>query len=293
MFFSGFHKLNSDHFGPGNCSEFLASQSVFGSFKDFLPWIVVSGELILAVRLFFTRKLGFPLILFGIFTTSVTLLGFQQFMAVLWVGAFPLLSKKDEKTKVFFLIVSVLSAMISFASGDTYLGISLMSSAIIWLLILFTGPSPEVPTPGKTAVFVTVTLVTLNCLTPYLGWKSSGSFNMYSNLRIEKERTNHFIIRKPLLLSRNLVETVTVLETNLPRYSGLLWLRPEVPEKILKTELHKARREGFAATAKFIRNGETVVLDSPEEISSYIAGFPIFESHFLGFSMTTKGPYCF
>ena len=57
-------------------------------------------------------------------------------------------------------------------------------------------------------------LLFLNGITPYLGLKTRSSLDMYSNLRAEAGRENHFIIRKSADLLGNMADLAVVISTS-------------------------------------------------------------------------------
>ncbi len=59
-------------------------------------------------------------------------------------------------------------------------------------------------------------LATLNGLSPYLGLKTRTAFDMYSNLRLEAERSNHWLVPRSLDLLGLLRDRVKILATDDP-----------------------------------------------------------------------------
>jgi hypothetical protein len=62
-----------------------------------------------------------------------------------------------------------------------------------------------------------IALMFLNGLSPYLGIKTEMSYSMFSNLRTEQDRSNHFLIRHVLHLNGLADDVVTILHSSDPR----------------------------------------------------------------------------
>ncbi len=74
----------------------------------------------------------------------------------------------------------------------------------------------------------------LNGLTPYIGYKTEQSLNMFSNLYTEEGRTNHILMSKPPYLFDEQSKTVEILASSLP------WLNA-IQEKKMKLTYHGFR----------------------------------------------------
>ena len=70
------------------------------------------------------------------------------------------------------------------------------------------------------AEIIILLLVVLNGLTPYLGLKTRTGINMYSNLRIEPDFSNHLIVKKSLALGGYLNDMGLVLGSSDKMYCG-------------------------------------------------------------------------
>jgi len=67
--------------------------------------------------------------------------------------------------------------------------------------------------PRRLLTLLLPALFVINGLCPYLGIKTRSSFDMYSNLRVEGGRSNHFLIRRPLDLFGHMHELYQLRES--------------------------------------------------------------------------------
>jgi hypothetical protein len=75
----------------------------------------------------------------------------------------------------------------------------------------------ERPLPWPSpAAMAAIGLAWLNGLSPYLGLKTRTTFDMYSNLRLEADHSNHLVVPRSLDVFGFLHDRVSVLETNDP-----------------------------------------------------------------------------
>ncbi|MEZ5324874.1 MAG: HTTM domain-containing protein [Verrucomicrobiales bacterium] len=71
--------------------------------------------------------------------------------------------------------------------------------------------------PFRAPLVIVAPLVIINGCSPYLGIKTRTSFNMYSNLRIEADYSNHLFMPESADLLGNLSDTVSIVETDDPQ----------------------------------------------------------------------------
>lgn len=134
--FAGFHKLNTIHFfSPGSCSRELALRLL--EFPEeilrFIPYLVVSGEIFLGSWIHFRKK--FPLVAFGAFCVLLSVLGFHQFSAILWVLAGPqiLFSREAEDRHPWAIMVFAfsLNALLPFLGVKNGGSLNMYSNLVI------------------------------------------------------------------------------------------------------------------------------------------------------------------
>ncbi len=123
FFFAAFHKLNSSHlFTSGSCSKFFLSSIGITStvILTTIPFVAIAGEFILALAFAFSRSQRIPWILLFIFSLSISLSGFHQFVAILWVLAYPLSFQREKEISLRWL---PLAALFSLNALAPFLGI--------------------------------------------------------------------------------------------------------------------------------------------------------------------------
>jgi hypothetical protein len=90
--------------------------------------------------------------------------------------------------------------------------LALVSYVIVWCLGEYR-PERPLARPPVLAMAV-IALLWLNGLSPYLGLKTRTTFDMYSNLRLEADRSNHFLVPRSLDLFGLLRDRVTILDSS-------------------------------------------------------------------------------
>jgi len=97
------------------------------------------------------------------------------------------------------------------------------------------------------ALWIIPVLIFFNGLTPYLGLKTQTSFSMFSNLRVEGERSNHLFIPASVQLTSMAKDLVEIVDTNLET------LQPFVLQNQLITffELRRLTSEAAASNTDF------------------------------------------
>ncbi|MGH7856010.1 MAG: hypothetical protein ACREQY_01680 [Candidatus Binatia bacterium] len=120
------------------------------------------------------------------------------------------------------LVVVALRAVESDAFAIPYYALrQVMFVALVGALLAYvvafrdeTTAAPALPLPRSLLQGVVLALAVVNGLSPYVGLKTRTAFNMYSNLRVEAEGSNHFLVPRSFDLLGILSDTVTVLRTN-------------------------------------------------------------------------------
>ena len=77
-------------------------------------------------------------------------------------------------------------------------------------------PDPDALSVTRPWLWILPALVLANGISPYLGWKTGGAFNMYSNLRVEGDRPNHLFLPGSLRLSRHHRDLVAIVSSSDP-----------------------------------------------------------------------------
>ena len=128
-------------------------------------------------------------------------------------------------------------------------------------------------------------LVALNGISPHLGLKSETSFAMYSNLRTEGGRSNHYIYPNSLQLfdfQRSLIE---VRDSSVVNLASRDWLYTEF-------ELRRFLSNYPEASITYVRDGKTVELGHAKEERWLVEPPTWFEAKFYRFRRVSKSGSC-
>jgi hypothetical protein len=131
--------------------------------------------------------------------------------------------------------------------------LALTGYAIGWCL-LEVRPEAALPRP-RAAVMAVVALVWVNGLSPYLGLKTRTTFDMYSNLRLEADRSNHFLVPRSLDLFGFLGDRVAILETD---DAALRRAYVETGEEMPYVQLRAYLTQHPHARVRYLRGGTQV-----------------------------------
>lgn len=255
--FAAFAKLNHGFLSENNCAtRFLANIQQFYSFVPSLPghWLAIGTialELFLAVLLFSPRTRPFGVrmgIVFHILLAMDPIKRFFNFSSVILLGlcsgvSFSLSEKSDSLVR--FLMTSSVVAFAIFRVIDTPL-ISAVVLSLIWImlaLIVFSASMPSIKPYALPLQFSAVfgaCLILAQGFSPYLGIKTRQSFQMYSNLTINEQNSNHLIIPKSFDLLGLMKDRVTIRkddggetqETSLYEFYRLLKENPDTKYSI-------------------------------------------------------------
>jgi hypothetical protein len=173
------------------------------------------------------------------------------------------------------LLLVLVSGLLAVANWSAYTIVYCWTRQLVWSVyaivlcgaaIVWRGPEDEALRTWRLspAGAVIIALTLLNGSGPYLGLKTRTAFDMYSNLRVEAERSNHLLVPRSLDLLGVLRDRVTILDTNDSR------LRQRFAEpgyEITYFELASLLRESPDARVRYLRNGEEHEYDSSHEDS--------------------------
>ncbi len=140
----------------------------------------------------------------------------------------------------------------------------------------------ELLVPSRRVLLVFPILFFLNGVSPYVGFKTESSFAMYSNLRTEGGRSNHFLVRTPLDLfdyQRDLVQIRSSSHPDLARWSGRT-----VPFVLLRLRVHDVRgATGHDFALAYLREGRVHEVPSAAAAPEFARPPNWFERKFLVF----------
>ena len=154
-------------------------------------------------------------------------------------------------------------------------------SALRWLVWVLYGPfalwmflriagGPVTRRPNASWAWLFPVMVVVNGLMPILGLKNRNSWQMYANLRLEADHSNHFLLPPSLDVAGYLADHVAVQQVSDPELHER-WVRPGHRETwfMFRTEL--ARHPDLSV--RYERNGKVVTVervgDHPELSQPY------------------------
>lgn len=138
---------------------------------------------------------------------------------------------------------------------------------------------PPVAVPRGAIAFVAMALLFLNAATPYVGLKSLSSFTMYSNLRTEPGRWNHYVVPEDARAFGWQDDIIEILEID-PALADELLIESRGP--VMPALRLRVAAEGFEDTAVRYRiDGRTI--DAPRLADDPLLGQPVsVAQRFLG-----------
>jgi hypothetical protein len=128
------------------------------------------------------------------------------------------------------------------------------------------GPVPHPPGRFRSRaywVYGVVALFVFNCMSPYLGLKTTTSINMWSNLVVTGEESNHLVVPADALrLFDYTSDVVTVKTSNDKKLHALGRAGKKVSwlmfRHAVQKAVKKAKKEGKTIAITYVRDGETV-----------------------------------
>jgi hypothetical protein len=255
-FFGVFHKLNSSFFDSGvSCAGTLASNLIrlqgFGSGEvpqgfvatAALLTVLSEGAILVCLAVPRLRRLG---VLIGVVFHSTLALArfydFSSFVFALYILILPAETAmrilRPERRRRWALAGWVALGGVSVAaflsdSPTSPMGLRWHTLQVAtWLMAMLPLVVPllresfarggEAPAPGRWSLrpawlLLVPALAFLNGMTPYLGIKTVGNYSMFSNLRTEEGKTNHYLSAvRSLEITDMLHDTVDVYSVSLP-----------------------------------------------------------------------------
>jgi hypothetical protein len=288
-FFTAFWKMNHDFFDPKYSCTFGRFINSLGTYYDitrstFLEnaviWGSVSIETLLPILLLFARTRVYAA--FGLFAFHFILIvdknsNYQNFSWTM-IAHLTLVLAFTEKSKIIILIenkflriflslVSLLLIPLSFFDNTTWWDVRWAFSFLIFFgylyLVLVSKPIPVKLQVAKYSIpaIVLAFFVFLNGIAPIIGIKNRSSWQMYSNIRLEANYSNHFLLPPSLDVFGFQKDTAEILETSDP------FLKREYIDSKSKITWHDLR---------------TYVVNHPRITLSWIHGNQEFETTAAG-----------
>ncbi len=230
-FLAGFHKLNADFVNPDvSCvRDLLGALSAVVRMPPLdtawvilaMAGVVIAWELI-GGPLLAVPRLQAPLLAFSwTMHATLALIGFVDFGALALSLLFtfvpgpyldllnsrlrlPALGVSMHRAQLYFAIC-VLAGIVSGLHRRLIAGMIFNAAALVFIWPLLAAPVARPPKAAWAGValsgrmtprwmFIFPTLLLLHGLTSYLGLRTAGNFSMFSNLRTEGARSNHFLL---------------------------------------------------------------------------------------------------
>jgi hypothetical protein len=322
---SGFFKLQTSCAYVLSNREF-AWLGIDIDFNDysFFPYLISATEISIFLGLLFRWSRPYAVILACLFHTSLSLTPVSQGLGFTFAlyGFINLFISNEAKIEsinksrirqvnldrkipmdVFKMLYAILVIVIALAFLVTsinhflYLAIRwvltllillILTAGLIYLTLKFRKNTIEKPVfsvKGVTQIIILI-LVVLTSLSPYLGIKTRPTFTMYSNLSVEGNRSNHFIV--PRLFHDTLADdVVTIVDSSNPKLkqdaqAGVKWIY---------LELQREMKAAPNTSITFIRDGKTHTLKKASDDPELIKPNPVL-AKFLSFRKVYPGDYC-
>lgn len=266
-FYTGFWKLTAEFFDPSVSCGVLAWHRLVDQF-GFLPrtglgpWMSTYGtvvlELVLPFFMVWRRTRSWAFLVFVGFHVLLGLDIQQNFLNFSTVMLSMLMLTFDAETferfdglqdrilamsrGVSLLLVGIQPLLWVDGMQHRYASIRwttwvVIAGFLLYLYVKLQGPVPRPKVKGPAWMWAFAVLVVLNGAMPILGVKTRNSWQMYANLRLEAQDSNHFLLPRSLDVLGLLSDEVTVLDISDPELRAL-WVVPDrrVTWYMLRTE---------------------------------------------------------
>jgi hypothetical protein len=272
-FLSGFHKLNADFFDPVvSCASVLYQGLRAG--LPLLPEAPVMGPL--AIGLTLIVELGLPALLLVPRTRRIGVAAGILFHVILAAAGYPRFSATGLALLVWFLpslprpgpgfrigVVATLlaaSVLVPEHRGALFLWTTIGLCGVVLGLMLVTREDPPGQRPALSLrpalpAMLGTGLILLSGVTPYLGLGTDRALSMYSNLRTEGGRSNHFVVPAGFQIAPYQRDLVQVLQSNSPPLARLAAERMVIPWEELRARLSEASASSGSVSLTYLRAG--------------------------------------
>ncbi len=311
-FFSVFHKLNSGYFDVNfSCATSFYQKMRGGMLKDVLPdslWVytaviyfslIVEFLIFLGLLLFPRRVIAVAFLFHGILSFYV----FYDFAAILFFCFYLLLQGSDENSKSrmefgalhFFLFLTSLVPLIlvNFFKVNTFFNPHTFAALFLiigYFLVLFSSASCVFFQKGinRGQAFLLAVFL-FNCITPYLGIKTTSNFSMFSNLRVEGDFYNHLIAQKSWQLFGHTSDLVWIEHAIGPQEEWITTPNLGLPFKELQRVATEIRLQKFPVfELSYTRNGDSFEFKNAIVETQKIPNLSLFELKLLGYRTIRK-----
>ena len=307
-FLSGLHKLNADFFDPAvSCAPVLYQGLRAG--VPVLPDAPVMGPL--AIGLTVLLELGLPVLLLvrrtrragvaaGIlFHVLMAAAGYPRFSAiglallVLFVPSLPRPGPAFRGAAVATLLVAALLVPEQRDALFLWATLGLCGGLRALCLVPAADDPGEGPVSWRPALpaLLGPALILCSGVTPYLGLGTDRALSMYSNLRTEGGRSNHFLIPADVQMASYQRDLVGLLESNAAPLARLAADRMLIPWAELRARLTEATSSSGRVSLTYLRNGRRFEVGSAASDSLLALPVSRFALKFLRFRpVESAGP---
>jgi hypothetical protein len=308
-FLSGFHKLNADFFDPVvSCASVLYHGLRAG--LPVLPDLPAMGPL--GIGLTLILELGLPVLLLVPRTRRVGVAAGILFHVVMAAAGYPRFSATGLALLVLFLPSlhrpgpAFRAAVVAALLAASVLVPERRDALFLWatlglcgvLLVLCLAPDHDT-SRDETAVswrpplpaILGPVLILVAGMSPYLGLGTDRALSMYSNLRTEGGRSNHFLLPAGLQVVPYQRDLVQVLRSNAAPLARLASDSMVIPWAELRARLTEATASSAGVSLTYLRGGRRYEIGSAAADS--VLGLPVsrFQLKFMRFrAIERTGP---
>jgi hypothetical protein len=293
---SGFHKLNADFFDPVVSCASVLYQGLRAGVPGLPDWPVM-GPISIALTIFV--ELGLPVLLLVPRTRRIGACIAIVFHVTMALAGYPRFSAAGIALLVFFLPrlplpgVAVRTAAVAILLAVSRLAPAHRSTLFLWvtlglcgvLLVLTLVPSRTVSGEGRAMplrptlpAILGPALILLSGVGPYVGLGTHRALGMYSNLRTEGGRSNHFLLPASLQIFSYQRDLVQVLRSSAPLLAQLADQGKVIPWIELRARLTEVTpRSGPGVSVTYLRGGKRYDVGSASDDS--LLALPVSRFH--------------
>ena len=292
--FAFFAKLNTSYLSPlESCSivfyENIVDLLRFFPTKERVESLVIYGslvvELLIPVLLLVPRARYFGVCLGLLFHFVLSLdlvsyfINFSAPMSVLLLSCLSVDSVKEKESHIRDSAIFALASLVVFCgvadefeffSSEIWSSLWALFVLFLWLLFIipllfkvFRSDNERLRFRWRLAESALLALVLLNGFSPYLGIKTRTSFNMYSNMRLEADYSNHLVVPKSLDLFGYLSDSVLLSSDKQIVCLGNLKANTRYPY----IEVVRASRSCLKERIEILRNDRPEKIDHQYELN--------------------------
>jgi len=293
---SGFHKLNADFFDPAVSCASVLYQSLRAGVPGLPDWPVMGP---ISIGFTILVELGVPVLLLLPRTRRIGVCIAILFHVTMALAGYPRFSAAGIALLVFFLprmplpgpalrigAVAILLAVSKLAPdhrSTLFMWATLGLCGVLFVLTLMpsrTGAdgSPAMSLRPALPAILGPVLILLSGSAPYLGLGTHRALGMYSNLRTEGGRSNHFLLPASLQIFSYQRDLVQVLQSSAPQLAPLAEQGRVIPWTELRARLTEMTPPtGPEVSVTYLRGGKRYNIGSASDDS--LLALPVSRLH--------------